>query len=125
MEQSLGHDGLPPRMVGHRADGVSVTVPVGAAAVLRGLGVAGYGRHAAPASAYGPSDIHRLLPAAPPARRPERPGAEGTPAAAPVRALRDEADGGYDGGSGSGSSDESPTRTTGFLARLRLLPRAA
>ncbi|TYP87219.1 hypothetical protein BD833_107159 [Blastococcus xanthinilyticus] len=73
--------------------------------VVRDPGAAGYGRHAAPASAYGPADVHRLLP---------------VPPSAPRAAVRP-------AGSGTGPrpSEAVPARTTGLLARLRLLPGAA
>ncbi|MCZ2858483.1 hypothetical protein [Blastococcus sp. VKM Ac-2987] len=125
MERSRGHDGLPPRITGRRADPPQVTEPVSVTVVLRGLEVVGYGRHAAPASAYGPADVHRLLPGAP-LNSPAVPtDPEAAPVAVPDRGVPDAVVAAADGGTGARSSDELLTRATGFLARLRLLPRAA
>lgn len=74
-----------------------------------------YGRHAAPPSAYGPADVHRLPPAsstrlrvAEEAEHEEAGAADVEEEAAPARAER-----------------EAPVSSSGFWARLRLLPKAA
>lgn len=125
MEPSRGHDGLPPQITGRRADRSQVTEPVSATVVLRGLEVVGYGRHAAPVSAYGPADVHRLLPGVPLNSPAERADPEEEPGAVSDRAVPDEVVEAADGSSAARSSEELLTRATGFLARLRLLPRAA
>ncbi|WP_456615034.1 hypothetical protein [Blastococcus sp. SYSU DS0828] len=92
-----------------------------ATVVLRSSGAESYGRHAAPASAYGPADVHRLAPVPPPRLRPAE-WVDGGDAA--VEAADDVAEAAAVTGARS-SDDEVPARVTGFLARLRLLPRAA
>ncbi|MGY1723822.1 hypothetical protein [Blastococcus sp. SYSU DS0533] len=69
-----------------------------------------YGRHAAPPSAYGPADVHRLAPVSRTRLRAAEEGeiADAAEEAAPARAER-----------------EAPVSSSGFWARLRLLPRAA
>lgn len=125
MERSRGHDGLPPQEIGRRADPLPGTEPVSATAVLRSLDVVGYGRHAAPASAYGPADVHRLLPGSPLDSPVEPAGPEDAPVAVSDHAVPDEVVDAAADGAAARSSDELLTRATGFLARLRLLPRAA
>ncbi|MGY1834606.1 hypothetical protein ACI79P_05805 [Blastococcus sp. SYSU DS0510] len=89
--------------------------------VRRSAEAAAYGRHAAPPSAYGPADVHRLLPvpAADPAADPAAARADDEvapmPADRPVRVHADE----------DRSADTGTSRATGFLARLRLLPKVA
>ncbi|WP_346621229.1 hypothetical protein [Blastococcus montanus] len=86
--------------------------------------VVGYGRHAAPPSAYGPAELARLIPvshtgAAAHAESGDAPVVVLEPAA-PTEA------GGKAGiDTGARSPGEPSTRSTGFWARLRLLPAAA
>ena len=97
-----------------------------ATAVFRSPGTAGYGRHAAPLSAYGPSDVGRLLPVPPiRSRTVERADSGDAPVTVVDDAVRSEdvAGGGVD--AGDRSSDEASMKTTGFWARLRLLPKSA
>jgi hypothetical protein len=118
-----GHEGLLTRMAGTGADLASEPELMSATDVRRTPGAAEYGRHAAPPSAYGPSDIHRLLPAAPiGARARRRTGSGDAPVEVVDFAVRAEvapSDGADDRTTGEVS------RSTGLLARLRLLPRAA
>jgi hypothetical protein len=94
--------------------------------VVRSREVAGYGRHAAPLSAYGPSDVHRLLPAPPSgSREAERADPEdalvevvGHAVRADVVAVAEDAIGGR-------SSGDSSKKPRGFWPRLHLLPKAA
>ncbi|MCF6745183.1 hypothetical protein E9529_13045 [Blastococcus sp. KM273128] len=71
-----------------------------------------YGRHAAPPSAYGPADVHRLPPVSRTRLRvadeAEADVADDAEEAVPARAER-----------------EAPVSSSGFWARLRLLPKAA
>ncbi|MGY2083223.1 hypothetical protein [Blastococcus sp. SYSU DS0539] len=127
MECSPGSAGLPStRLIGRPADADAEPTPepMSVATVLHDPEVVAYGRHAAPPSAYGPSDAHRLLPVAPPGYRPARIDAEDAPVAVPVRAVGELVAAGDDGDGGR-SAGEEPTRTTGFWARLRLAPKAA
>lgn len=118
METAHGYEGPPPRIVGHGADPGPLT---SATVVLRTAGAAGYGRHAAPPSAYGPADVHRLLPVPPIASgAPERADSGDDLGEAMDHAVQAEVV-----GTGDRSSDEESTKTTGFWARLRLLPKAA
>ncbi|CCG01312.1 hypothetical protein [Blastococcus saxobsidens] len=99
---------------------MSVTV------VLRGPEAAGYGRHAAPLSAYGPSDVHRVLPVSPTGSRvPEQ--TDSGDALVEVIDSAGRAEVAVAGGvvAGARSSGEVSMKTTGFWARLRLLPKAA
>lgn len=92
----------------------AVSVPVHDTAVFRSPGAAGYGRHAAPLSAYGPADVGRLLPAPPPAK----------PATAPARPADEPVEVVVQADPEHRETDQGST-TTGFWARLRLLPKAA
>ena len=116
MTCARGQDGQPVENLGRGADHGTVSVLVDDTAVFRSQGSAGYGRHAAPLSAYGPADVGRLLPVPPPAPRmaaPARPVKEPVEAVDHVIPSEDRED------------DEGSTTTTGFWARLRLLPKAA
>ncbi|MGY2002809.1 hypothetical protein [Blastococcus sp. SYSU DS1024] len=93
-----------------------------ATVVRRGSDAESYGRHAAPPSAYGPADVHRLPPVAPSRLRPVE-WVDGGDAA--VDAIDDAVVAEAVAATGARSSGEVPARATGFLARLRLLPRAA
>ncbi|WP_456599854.1 hypothetical protein [Blastococcus sp. SYSU DS0616] len=89
-----------------------------ATVVLRSSGAESYGRHAAPPSAYGPADVHRLAPVPPPRLRPAvQAGAEDPAGAAADDAAEPEAR--------DRSSREGSMTSIGFWARLRLLPKAA
>ena len=107
MTSARGHVGLPSSVPGEAPAAVTVDATV----VVRTPGAAGYGRHAAPPSAYGPADVHRLLPALPgPAREP----------VGSAHALLEEAGPVAAAGGGAG---RQPVRTAGFWARL--LPQVA
>ncbi|WP_347058993.1 hypothetical protein ABC795_01215 [Blastococcus sp. HT6-30] len=126
MENSHGHAELLPRLIGQGAAPEPAPAPMGVTVLFRSAGAAGYGRHAAPPSAYGPSDLHRLLPEPPtvcPATEEtdfEKPPVEAIDDAVEAELV---AAGGVD--SGDRSADEVSTKTTGFWARLRLSPKAA
>lgn len=87
---------------------------------------AGYGRHAAPPSAYGPSDVHRLLPV-PPTGIPEAQQDESADMLVEEVDSADQDEVVAAGGVGTGDrpSGDDSTKTTGFWARLRLLPKVA
>lgn len=123
---SHGHEGLQsPRMIGRRVDRGPAPEPMSATVFLRSLEVAGYGRHAAPPSAYGPADVHRLLPV-PSTGSPAKPAdAEDTLVELVDHAVRAEVVATADVATGAQSSGEEATKPTGFWARLRLLPKAA
>jgi hypothetical protein len=111
-------------MAGHGAD--PVQEPMSVTVVLRSPGGAGYGRHAAPPSAYGPADVHRLLPVSPTGPwDPERADHAVPPVEAIDRAVPPGAVAAEDVGTGAPSSGEASTKATGFWARLRLFPPAA
>ncbi|MCF6508443.1 hypothetical protein E9549_13645 [Blastococcus sp. MG754426] len=67
-----------------------------------------YGRHAAPPSAYGPADVHRLPPVSLSRLQVAEEAGDDAEDAAPARA-----------------EGETPESSSGFWARLRLLPKAA
>ncbi|SEL64643.1 hypothetical protein SAMN04515665_11639 [Blastococcus sp. DSM 46786] len=73
-----------------------------------------YGRHAAPPSAYGPADVHRL----PPVSRTRLRVAEQVEAA--DRAEEDTA-----AATPARTEREAAVSSSGFWARLRLLPKVA
>lgn len=100
-------------------DVMNATVVIGPVAV-------GHGRHAAPPSAYGPTDVHRLHPA-------PRVGAGGVQSKDAesqlvdysARAIPAAVDVTTSGGCDSaGSSEEASAKSTGFWARLRHLSKA-
>ena len=97
-----------------------------ATVMLRSPEAAGYGRHAAPLSAYGPSDVCRLLPV-PPMDAPVTEPAEAgdAPVEAIDSAVRPAVDAAGGDGSVARSSDDVRMKAKGFWARLRLLPKAA
>lgn len=97
-----------------------------ATVVLRSSGAAGYGRHAAPPSAYGPADVHRLLPV-PPSGPPagEQADSEDAPVETIIHAAGSEDVAAGDDGAGEPSADEASLTATGFWARLHLLTRPA
>lgn len=82
--------------------------------VFRTPGASGYGRHAAPPAAYGPADVHRVLPAPPvrPAAVEQAGSAEARTEVVQLVARPEIA--------GSEDSDDESVKTTGFWARLRL-----
>lgn len=96
-----------------------------ATVVFRGPGTAGYGRHAAPLSAYGPSDVRRLLPVSPIDSRATEWADSGDALeevidfAVPAEVVAEV------GVTGDRSSGEVSLKATGFWARLRLSPKAA
>lgn len=96
-----------------------------ATVVVRSTGVEGYGRHAAPPSAYGPSDIHRLLPVSPAGSGAERVDGGDAPVETVDSAVPSESAAAVAVGAGDQPSAEVPATATGFWTRLRLLPRAA
>lgn len=94
--------------------------------VVRAPGVAGYGRHAAPPAAYGPSDVHRLFPVSPVGSGPaELPESGDAPTETIGHAARPENVAARNTGTGDRSSDGAPMTTSGFWARLRSLSMAA
>jgi hypothetical protein len=127
MESSRGRaESPPPQMAGRPAGLASALEPTSATEVLGSPGAAGYGRHAAPPSAYGPSDLHRLVPVPPIRSR----GAERAPPGDALvnvvnHAVQAEVDAAADVGTDARSSGEVSTGAANFWARLRLLPRAA
>lgn len=121
MEHSHGQEEPPPQVVRHGADAGPEPAPGRGTVVFRSPGAAAYGRPAAPLSAYGPSDVHRLLPVPPTGSGAMEQADSGDAlvevedSAAPTEVLA----------TGDRSLDELSMKTTGFWARLRPLPRAA
>ena len=114
MGQSNEHAAVLPGTVDREVDPETMSATV----VFRSSGAESYGRHAAPPSAYGPADIHRLAPVPPSRLRPvEQDGPED-----PAGEAADDA---VEAVAGARSSHEASMASTGFWARLRLLPRAA
>lgn len=95
MERTHGHETVT-------AERMSATTP------FRTGSAESYGRHAAPPSAYGPADVHRLPPVSLTRLRAAEEAGDDVEQAAPARAER-----------------EAPVSSSGFWARLRLLPKAA
>ena len=94
--------------------------------MVRRTGAAGYGRHAAPLSDYGPSDVHRLLPVSPTGSRAPQPADSGDAPAQTGDPAGHAQDITADGiGTDDPPSGEASMKSTGFWARLRLLPRTA
>lgn len=97
-----------------------------ATAVVRGPEVMRYGRHAAPPSAYGPADVHRLLPVPSTGSRATEPDdAEDARVEVSGDASRAEVVAPADRGAAPASPGEAFTKGAGFWARLRLPPKAA
>lgn len=126
MEFSRGQDALPAQAAALPPTRCLSTGAMSASVVLAGPAVLEYGRHAAPASAYGPTDLHRLLPV-PAVGPPEEHRAEAEEAAEEIvdGAATEEPGATGEEAAGEEAAGEESTRSTGFWARLRLLPRSA
>lgn len=98
--------------------------------VLIGPAVVAYGRHAAPPSAYGPSDVHRLLPVSPVAwQEVPRDGADDEPVefdhSAPLAAVveLDPPAVVADGDGPARRAHQAAGRAAGLWSRLLHLPQ--
>lgn len=96
------------------------------ATVVIGPATAGYGRHAAPLSAYGPADVHRVLPEPLLGAGRAQPEDGGDIRTNSVdEAIRAEDTGASNPGAASNSVSDRTANRAGFWTRLRLLPKAA